>query len=417
MFQNHPKIIKKVSLSWRKAMKFLLPLGGVSFGNTVKIFHKSDDAIEAMLDAIEQAKTSIYLETYIFSADKIGQKFRDALVKAANRNVKVTVLYDHVGSARLPKTFFAPLRAARGEVLVFNPIWVWRRRGPLLFRDHRKILVIDEACAFCGSANIGEDYAGDLHGGRSYYHDSVALVQGPAAKDLLEITLESIAETQLLPAPPINDEYAIHLRQLSVKWFIKNRFFVRHQTFFAAHQGVMVQVLRSNTRRNILHIQKSMEECLERAVSHCYLTTPYFLPSQSLQKSIIDAQLRGVDVRILTSGLPDVPLMSSASRHVYRKFLEAGIRIYEMNGTNLHAKNATIDDIYGSVGSYNLDHWSGRRNLEVTLSVFDNKIADELKNQFIQDLQMAQEVCPAKFMTRSWLTRLICWLAYHIIRL
>jgi cardiolipin synthase len=130
----------------------------------------------------------------------------------------------------------------------------------------------------------------------------------------------------------------------------------------AQNNDTLVQVLRSNTRKNLTHIQKSMEESTNRAVSYCYFTTPYFLPYGSLKKAITNAAKRGVDVRILTAGLSDVPLMRLASHHVYQSFLKHGVRIYEMHQKTLHAKIATIDGIYSSIGSYNLDHWSARRN-------------------------------------------------------
>ena len=114
----------------------------------------------------------------------------------------------------------------------------------------------------------------------------------------------------------------------------------------------MLQVLRSNTQKNLTHIQKSMEECIDRAVDYCYFTTPYFLPYGPLRRSIIHAAQRGVDVRILTAGLSDVPLMHYASRHVYQGFMSHGVRIYEMDQKTLHAKLSSIDGVYASIGSY-----------------------------------------------------------------
>jgi len=167
----------------------------------------------------------------------------------------------------------------------------------------------------------------------------------------------------------------------------------------------------------LTHIQKSMEECINRAVDYCYFTTPYFLPYESLRKAIINAAKRGVDIRILTAGLSDVPLMRLASRHVYPGFLKNGVRIYEMNQKTLHAKIATIDGVLSSIGSYNLDHWSARRNLEVNLSILDSHLAQELKEQFNQDLRLAEEISPNIFAKMSLLKRILSWLAYELFRL
>ncbi len=144
---------------------------------------------------------------------------------------------------------------------------------------------------------------------------------------------------------------------------------------------------------------------------------PYFLPHDGLRKAIIHAKLRGVDMRILTAGLSDVPLMRYASRHVYGGFLEQGIRIYEMTEKVLHAKIATIDGVFSSVGSYNLDHWSARRNLEVNLAIIDQDIALKLKGQFENDVKLCQEINHEVFFKRSVFRRFLCWIAYLIMRI
>jgi len=306
-----------------------------------------------------------------------------------------------------------PMKSVGIEVLEFNPIWPWRRHGPLLFRDHRKIIVVDKKIAFCGSMNIGADYAGPTFG-NDRFRDSMAQIEGPAVKDLLEITLESIAESEfkegkipkkkeLAPLPP--------MRQIYQHLFRPAAFLDLY-----AHDAV-VQVLRSNTHKNLLQIQNSMEECLERAIEYCYFTTPYFLPYGSLAHAIIKAKNRGVDVRILTAGLSDVPLMHWAMQHVYQNFLEKGVRIYEMNQRTLHAKLATIDGVYASIGSYNLDHWSARRNLEVNISIIDRPIALELKEQFYRDLELSKEIHIKQIASRSLVHRIFCWLCYQLFRL
>jgi cardiolipin synthase len=185
----------------------------------------------------------------------------------------------------------------------------------------------------------------------------------------------------------------------------------------ADKKDTLVQVLRSNSRRNLMHIQNSMEESTNRAVSYCYFTTPYFLPYGNLKKAIINASKRGVDVRILTAGLSDAPLSRLASHHIYQSFLEQGVRIFEMHKKTLHAKMATIDGIFSSIGSYNLDHWSARRNLEVNMSIIDSAIARELKAQFEKDLTLSLEVEGPVFATRSWIKKAICWLSYWLMRL
>lgn len=267
----------------------------------------------------------------------------------------------------------------------FNPIWPWRKKGPLLFRDHRKILILDEDISFCGSMNIGSN-PGML------FRETVMKIEGPATHELAKLFLDSLHET--------TGQYKIEEPN--------------PKTYF---DGVMAQVLGSNQRRKLVSIQKSMQLTLQRAEHTCYFTTPYFLPYDRLRKAMIEAAQRGVDVRVLTAGLSDVPLMRLASHHVYEQFLKAGIRIYELYGQTLHAKTAAIDGVYAWVGSYNLDHWSARRNLEVNVGVIDRRLAQILELHFEGDLENAREINLPVWRNRSWFRRILNWVAYQIMRL
>ncbi|MCA9506923.1 MAG: hypothetical protein KC505_00700, partial [Myxococcales bacterium] len=405
---------------WRKALQHLIQFGGFSAHNSLEIIHDGDRAFLEIHDAFLKSQDSIFVEMYIIAPDRLGYWLRDTLIDAAARGVRVTVLYDYIGSSHLNSNFISPMTHAGIRVLPFNPIWPWRRRGPLLFRDHRKIIVVDEKIAFCGGMNISCDYAGIKYG-NNRYRDSIARIMGPAVKDLLAITQESIIESEfkgvgnghiyLSSKPPLSifDLFFERVRRLKNPPLAKERLRQNHDT--------LVQVLRSNTRINLMHIQKSMEESVNRAVRYCYFTTPYFLPYGSLKKAIINARRRGVDIRILTAGISDVPLMRLASHHVYQSFFNHGVRIYEMNKKTLHAKIATIDGIFSSIGSYNLDYWSARRNLEVNVSILDSQVAQGLKEQFNEDLKLSVEIDPHKFSLRSWFKKLVCYLSYILMRL
>ena len=387
----HEPLWRRVFFNWEHALERLFPLGGTSQSNEVHLLIEGDAIFSAMEEAIHHAQKQVWLETYFLEPDSIGTRIRNALVQAAHRGCDVILIFDHLGSPRVSSSFLSPLWAAGGKSFAFNPIWPWRCHGPLLFRDHRKILLIDNHIGFCGSVNISTDYAGKRLGSNRF-RDTVIQIKGPAVQDLSNLFLTSLRETS---GEDRDTTYEGPIYQ----------------------KGVLAQVLGSNSRRNLYSIQNSMKVTLKRATQSCYLTSPYFLPYDNLRKSMLQAAKRGVDIRVLTAGLSDVPLMRLASQHVYEQFLKAGIRIYEMFGKTLHAKTATIDGIFGSVGSYNLDHWSARRNLEVNVSVIDPKIANELQDQFIDDLKNAKEVTLQDLEKRSRFTKLLQWLAYQIMRL
>lgn len=371
--------------SFKRVFQRLLPLGGMSEGNQIEVFSQQNAMFENMLSAISEAKKRVWLETYIYEPDAMGTKFRDALAAAALRGCEVILIYDHFGSVRLTTAFLGSILEAGGQAYDFNPIWPWRRQGPLLWRDHRKILIVDEDLSFCGSVNICSNP--DLK-----FRDTVVRVRGPATNDLAKLFLDSLFETT-------GQE--------------KKNF----KAIKKYSNGVVAQVLGSNQRRKLVSIQKSMEVTLRRAKHTCYFTTPYFLPYDPLRKAMIEAARRGVDVRVLTAGLSDVPLMRLASHHVYEQFLKAGIRIYELFGQTLHAKTAAIDGVYASVGSYNLDHWSARRNLEVNVSVIDPHLAGQLEFHFDKDLKNASEISLPVWRKRSYFWRILSFLAYQIMRL
>lgn len=371
--------------TFKRVFQRLLPLGGMSEGNQIEVFTERDSMFEHMLSAISKASKRVWLETYIFEPDPIGLKFREALIGAAKRGCEVILIYDHFGSSHLSNYFLEPLLKAGAQAYDFNPIWPWRRQGPLLFRDHRKILIVDEDLSFCGSLNISLNPL-------LKFRDTVMKIHGPATQDLVKLFLDSLYETTGQEKKNI---------QSNKKYL----------------GGIVAQVLGSNQRRKLVSIQKSMEVTLRRAKHTCYFTTPYFLPYDPLRKAMIEAARRGVDVRVLTAGLSDVPLMRLASHHVYEQFLKAGIRIYELFGQTLHAKTAAIDGVYASVGSYNLDHWSARRNLEVNVSVIDPHLAGQLEFHFDKDLKNAREISLPVWRKRSYFWRILSFLAYQIMRL
>jgi cardiolipin synthase len=178
----------------------------------------------------------------------------------------------------------------------------------------------------------------------------------------------------------------------------------------------LVLVHESHHRRDRRRIQRALRMTLARAQEHAYLTSPYFVPPARLMRALLHARRRGVDVVVLTAGRSDVPLVRFASQHLYGRLLSAGVRIFELERRTLHAKAVTVDGVYATVGSFNLDYWSDRRNLELTVGVLDPNATAELEREFARDLEGAREVTLETWGERSWLERGIGWLAYQVMR-
>lgn len=381
------RLRERVARVWRITFNRLSRLGGISDGNGITLFTDGDEAFTAFLAAIDAATERVWLETYIFEPDRLGRRVLDALTRAAARGCDVALLFDAFGSPRLHHADTRVLEQRGAAVRAFNPL-LGRRDLPLWMRDHRKILIADDV-GFSGGMNISEDYAGPrLGNGR--FRDTMARVTGPAVHDLARVFANSWRVA--------SGERKATLRVPAPK-----------------EGGTVLQVLSSSARRERRHIQRAIRQSLTRSLLRCWTTTPYFVPPRGLVRGLIGAARRGVDVRVLTAGLSDVPIVRRASHHLYGRLLKGGVRIYEMFGTTLHAKTVTIDGVYASVGSFNLDHWSWRRMLEVNVAAVDREVALALERQFEKDLERAREVELATWKGRGLVERFIDWLAYQIL--
>ncbi len=376
---------------WEVIANMLLRFGGTSAGNSVEVYCDGDQTFEAMWNTIDSARTRVWHETYILEPDRVGTRTIEALAAAAKRGCRVRLLYDAIGSPRVTDAFLKPLRDAGGEIDRFNPLFTWKRKPGLLQRDHRKITVIDSHTTFTGGINTSEDYAGPRYG-RVTFQDCHARLCGPCVRDLAAVTVASLA----LVRDVSRREAGNRARRCG-------------RTF--------VQVLASRGGLGRRALQRAMRLTVRHSVERCWITNPYFLPPQGMMRAMKKAAKRGVDVRVLTAGRSDVPIVRAASQHIYGELLKHGVRIFEYFNSTLHAKTMTIDGLYGTVGSFNLDTWSDKRNLEVNVGMIDAEVARALEEQFETNLKGAKEVVLDAWIKRSRWQRLIHWCAYQLMRL
>lgn len=378
---------------WERIVLKLLKHGGTTSGNSVSLSCDGDEGMESIWSDMARATRSVWVEMYIFQHDRVGQRTIEELTNAAKRGCEVLVLLDAVGSAGLSETALRPLRAVAPErvhIRFFNPIRPWHWPSSVMRRDHRKIIIVDGEVGFCGGMNISEDYAGPRHG-NGLFHDSLARMQGPCVRDLAAVfasTWKRITDQgQRLP----------------------------HRSARIGETVVQVQASRGMLGRR--SIQRALRLTVRNAAHYCYITTPYFIPPQRLISAIKRAADRGVDVRILTAGVCDVPIVHLAAQHIYGSLIKHGVRIFEMYDSTLHAKTITIDGVYSTVGTFNLDTWSDKRNLEVNIAMIDPVIADELHTNFLRDIEPAHEITLDNWHKRPWYKRALHWTAYQSLRL
>lgn len=346
-------------------------------------------AFAAMLDAIDRARTYIFLEMYFFAADDTGRKFRNRLAAAALRNVQVKVLVDAWGSWTTPEAFWAPLRTAGAEVRLFHPI----RRGLFPFRNHRKLLLVDDVRAWFGGMNVADEYHTG-RGGEPPWRDFLLGVEGPEAARLRRPFLRMWVRAD---------------RPLLIRAFFRHR---KPQAgeqpegglrFFASGPG--------ETARLALQAHREVIRAAQRSVD---LAMGYFFPPGRILRDLRRAVERGVRVRLLVTRRTDVPAMRWAARGLYGRLLRAGIEVYEYLPAILHAKLAVADDTL-LVGSANLDLRSDRLNHELTAVVHDPALAASARSEFESDLARSERVDLAAWRNRSTLDKMREILSYWLI--
>ena len=330
-----------------------------------------DEIFPAMLAAIDLAHSSVCLEVYIFAPSPLGERFREALVRAQQRGVRVRVLVDALGSMELPSDFWQPLRAVGGEARGFNPMGLMR----FWFRDHRKLLVCDGRVAFVGGFNIAPEYEGD--GVRSGWHDLGVRLEGPLAAQLASSFEGMFARADFR-----------HKRFTRLRRFEMNRAVVWPPE----------QILFSEPGRGRNPIKLAVRGDLAHA-RDVRIISGYFLPAWGLRRDLARIVRSGGRVQLILAGKSDVWLSHLAAQSLYRRCMKDGVEIYEYQPQILHAKLILVDDVV-YVGSSNLDQRSLRINYELMIRFQNLEIADEARGIFVEDLKRCQRIT-AKEWSRS----------------
>ena len=322
-----------------------------------------DEVFPAMLAALEEAKTEICLETYTFATGSPGECFRDTLVRARQRGIRVRVLIDALGSYALPANFFEPLQNVGAEVRFFNPIALNR----MSIRNHRKLLVCDDQTAFVGGFNIAPEYEGD--GVKCGWCDIGLKIVGPLAAQLASSFDEMFARADF-----------------------RHKRFMRFRRFDAKKSVTWPaeQILFGGPGRGKSPIKSALRADFENA-RDVKIIVAYFLPTWSLRRGLTEVVKRGGRVQLILAGKSDVLLSQLAGRSLYRRLLKAGVEIYEYEPQVLHAKLIIADDaVY--VGSSNLDQRSLQINYELMIRFQNGEIANQARDVFAGTLKNSRRI-------------------------
>ncbi|GAA1856057.1 phospholipase D-like domain-containing protein [Myceligenerans crystallogenes] len=338
------------------------------------IYTYGADLYESMLEAIRGASETVMLETYIWKDDAIGRQFKQALIDAAARGVKVYAVVDGFANLVVPQSFFRfPPDVHLLRFPVFRPGMLalnLRKSG----RDHRKILVVDDHIAYVGGYNIGSLYA-------TQWRDTHVRLEGPAVWELRNAFVDFWNRHRASRLPQLTDagspDWMPHLR-----------------------------AARNAPSELVFPIRGLYLDAIDRATSHVYITQAYFIPDRDIHTALLAAARRGVDVRVVVPHRSNHVVADWLARGMYTSLLRGGVRIFLYQDAMVHAKTATIDGRWTTVGTANIDRLSLTGNYEVNLEIVDEKLAARMEDVFRLDLTNSRELTLGAWERRSGLAKL-----------
>lgn len=351
----------------------------------VELLRDGGQTYASMLAAIRAARNTVLLETYILRDDTTGRRFAEALCDRARNGVEVNLLYDAWGS-HLTDGYLAMLHEAGVRTLAYHPLRFTGRLATFIAkiwrRDHRKILVVDSRVGFTGGINVADDYAAPDDGGQGW-RDTHVRIEGPA---VAELQYRFLLAWQRHKGAPVDER--------------------RYRSSGRRPDG-RVRVVSTSVPGQRRAISTAYRKAIGKAKERVRITNAYFLPTLRVLQALRHAAKRGVDVQVIVAGTTDVPAVRFASRAMYDAFLHAGVRIFEWKGRVLHAKTATIDGAWSTVGSSNLDTLSLRVNLEANVVIEDPGFAAAMERMFEEDLAHCEEVTLEKWHARPLWERVV----------
>jgi cardiolipin synthase len=362
----------------------------LSVGNRVTLLEDGAETYRSMLAAIAGARHHVHMETYIFEADDTGKQFAEALIARARAGVKVRLIYDGVGSLKTPKEFFKTMADAGVELLEFNPISAkgLAKDGLEGFnqRDHRKITIVDGRTAFLGGINIsdvyGTSYASRSRQGAREGGDGVDVKDKPWRDMQTRIEGPGVAEVQ-----------RAFLKQWARR---RDEAPITDKAYYPTIPAVGPHILRvmegSPADEGINDVYAAFISAIDNAEKEVRVMNSYFVPHDELRRALREAAQRGVEVTLILPGHSDSWLTYYAGRSYYADLLHAGVKIYERKNRILHAKTATVDGVWATVGSTNLDWRSLLYNDEINVVVLGADFAGQLNAVLKGDMANSDEI-------------------------
>lgn len=366
-----------------------------SEGHYVELLQSGEPFFAANIRAIDEARHYIHFQSYIVDEDETGLRIIDALVRAARRGVRTYLLLDAFGTKYLTGELIKKIEGSGILLRFFSPVFI-TKGFQLSLRLHHKVLLTDGELAIIGGLNFANRYHGTSE--KKEWLDFAVLLKGPEC-----IHINSI------------------LRKLWNKTFISREERsneIIHSTNIY-EENIKVRITENNWYRNKIEILRSYRSAFKHAHNHMIIFASYFLPGRLERKLLRLASARGVDIKIVLAGESDAPLFKRATGFLYDFILRNKIKIYEYLPSNLHAKAATVDGNWCTIGSYNLNHISDYASIEMNVNILDKAFTENFEKILLNIIKKdCRQITFEEYMRRkTWFSQLLGWASYQMIRL
>lgn len=365
----------------------------IFINNEITIFKNGVEKFSKLKEELLKAKHHIHLEYYIVKSDGIGNEIKKILIQQANKGVKIRFIIDRVGAAKLKKSYITELKNAGVDVVLYSYFL-----APLLklintqinYRNHRKIAIIDGKVGFLGGINIGDEYLGK--GKLGYWRDTHTMVKGDFVMGLQAVFLDDFMTIQ-----QANNNYSFYDHEFD-KYFPTTKI----------GNNTAMQLVKSGPDSEFPAIMQGILKMITMATERIYITTPYFVPSESIMDVLRVAALGGVDVRIIFPERADHFTVNTASRTYLGELMRCGVKVYFYNKNSfVHAKTMTIDGKICTLGTANMDRRSFELNYEINTVIYNEEITEELENLFLEDLKDCREFSIVEYDGADKINKLI----------
>jgi len=339
-------------------------LSPVLQGSKVEVITEGTRMFDVLLDDMQKAKHHIHIEFFIFKNDETGKIVKDMLMKKASEGIEVRFIYDKVANWLVPKKFYNEMKKSGVKISSLMDAKFVRLGEKLNYRNHRKIIVIDGIISYIGGMNISNNYHTNPN-----WRDTHLRIQGQGALGLQACFL--------------------------IDWYSSGEPFLDEKIYFPETKGYtqnLMQIATGGPYSLFNNLLQATINIIIGAKKYIYMQTPYFLPNESLFQALQMATLSGIDVRLMVSQKSDSSYVDPASRSYYNDLLEAGMKIYELQGKFIHSKTLVTDDMLSVIGSANLDFRSFETNFEINCYLYDPRIALQNKEIFLQDMEQCKEI-------------------------